>query len=146
MSNILTTTSLDDLIFGEKGFFGNLVPRSGVAPINLRKNENGSITIDFDLPGFTKEEIDVSFDAGVLTVTGHKDVDEESSKNGWIVKERKNNRVSRSVSLPETADVDNISADLSNGVLTITVPVLEKALPTKINVRELTGSKDEHSE
>ena len=81
-----------------------------------------------DLPGITKEDIDISMSGDHLVVKGDKKSETESCDKDkkYYCSERYHGSFYRSVQLPENADKDKISADFSNGVLCITIPKSEK--------------------
>jgi HSP20 family protein len=78
-----------------------------------------------DLPGYRKEDRDVTLRGDQLQIRGER---EESSEEGdgdeghYIRKERRHESVSRSVSLPEAVEEESVSAQYRNGVLTVTLP------------------------
>ena len=82
------------------------------------------IVVTADLPGFSKEDIDVRLADNTLRIAARK---EESTKTGgeqenYIRRERAKRSMSRSVTLPEPVDEEGVSAKYTNGVLTVTLP------------------------
>jgi HSP20 family protein len=92
---------------------------------NVREDEN-NYTIELALPGFSKEEISISFEDEVLTVTaGHQPKEDvKGPKYTWNEFGFKS-KYERSFQLPETIDADNISAAFENGILLVTLPKKE---------------------
>ncbi|MFI5893605.1 Hsp20/alpha crystallin family protein [Actinoplanes sp. NPDC051513] len=89
--------------------------------------------IDIDLPGVDPAGIDITVDRKVLTVRAErKRVEGENVK--YVVAERPVGTVSRQVFLSETLDTDRLEAKHENGVLTLSIPVKEKAAPRKIEI------------
>jgi len=89
--------------------------------------------IDIDLPGVDPAGIDISVDRKVLTVRAErKRVDREGVQ--YVVAERPKGPVSRQVFLSDTLDTDRLDARYDNGVLTLSIPVAEKAKPRKFEV------------
>ncbi|MGQ0629650.1 MAG: Hsp20/alpha crystallin family protein [Sporichthyaceae bacterium] len=89
--------------------------------------------VEFDLPGVAPEAIDLDVERNVLTVRAErrpKDVDGAEKQ----VAERTYGVYSRQLFLGDTLDADNIAADYDAGVLTLRIPVAEKAKPRKIAV------------
>ena len=82
------------------------------------------LVVTADLPGYTKEDIDVTLRGETLRITAEqRQESEEGDGDGrYIRKERRHKSVSRSVSLPEEVDEEGVSADYRNGVLTVTLP------------------------
>ncbi|MEM6330215.1 MAG: Hsp20/alpha crystallin family protein [Planctomycetota bacterium] len=88
--------------------------------------------LDIDAPGVAREGVDVTYDKGVLTVKLDRPAPEGRK---FHHNERGFGSVSRSVSLPETVDPDTIEADLTDGVLHISIAKTPEAQPRKIELR-----------
>ena len=89
--------------------------------------------IDIDLPGVDPAGIDITVDNKVLTVRAErKRVEGENVR--YLVAERPTGPASRQVFLSDTLDTDRLNARYENGVLTLRIPVREKAEPRKIEV------------
>jgi HSP20 family protein len=89
--------------------------------------------IDIELPGVDPAGIDITVDNKVLTVRAErKRVEGENVR--YLVAERPTGPVSRQVFLSDTLDTDRLDARYENGVLTLSIPVREKAEPRKIEV------------
>ena len=84
--------------------------------------------VDIDLPGFKKEEIELKLDNGYMTVSASKGLDEEkTTKEGKLIRrERYSGSLQRSFYVGEALTEKDITAKFENGVLTITVPKIEK--------------------
>lgn len=95
--------------------------------------EDGAYVLLFDLPGCDPEEIDVTIESGVLTVTAQRDV-EESDDVVWVMRERLSGQVTRRVSLDDDVDPDGVEAVYETGVLQVRIPVEEAARPRRIEV------------
>ncbi|MGE2833724.1 Hsp20/alpha crystallin family protein [Mycobacterium sp. SMC-4] len=86
-----------------------------------------------DLPGIDPGSVDVNVDNGTLTISAHRTARSEESAQ-WLANERFFGSYRRQLSLGEGIDTAAISATYENGVLTVTIPVAEKAKPRKIEV------------
>jgi HSP20 family protein len=75
-----------------------------------------------DVPGVAPTDIDVSMDAGVLTVSGERHAEDVAEEHGIRRVERSSGRFLRRFTLPDTADADNITAKSRNGILEVTIP------------------------
>ncbi|XP_062092559.1 17.8 kDa class I heat shock protein-like [Humulus lupulus] len=76
-----------------------------------------------NVPGLRKEELKVEVDEGrVLQISGERKRKQEERTNTWHRVECSNDMFSRSIRLPEDAKVDQVTAAIENGVLTVTVP------------------------
>lgn len=86
-----------------------------------------------DLPGVDPGSVDVGVENGVLTIKAQRS---ERTEDGvqWIASERFTGTFLRQLSLGDDIDTDNISATYANGVLTVTLPVTEKARPRRVEI------------
>jgi len=90
--------------------------------------------MDIDLPGFKKEEIELTLENGYLTVTAAKGLDEENKNSeGKIIRqERYSGRMQRSFYVGEALTEEDIGARMEHGVLSLTIPKKEvRKLPEK---------------
>lgn len=94
--------------------------------IDLKETDD-AVEVEAELPGVDKEDIEVTLEDGTLTIKGEKKVEKEESKAGYYMSERRYGSFFRSVGLPPGVDVEKISADFSNGVLTVTLPKVSEA-------------------
>jgi HSP20 family protein len=114
--------------------------RSYAMPMDVVRQENG-VVFKFDIPGIDPESVEVTVDRGVLSV-GVKREEERTENGKFVLRERTTGSVTRRVSLPENLDADAIDASYRNGVLEVTIPVLEQAKPRKIEIRQPDGHKE----
>jgi HSP20 family protein len=92
---------------------------------NVREDDK-NYAIELALPGFTKDEISISFEDEVLTITAGRQPKEDvkGPKYTWNEFGYKS-KYERSFQLPETVNADNISASFENGILLVTLPKKE---------------------
>jgi HSP20 family protein len=102
------------------------------APASIWEADN-TFHIEVDAPGVAKEDVELTFDKGALQITMERKAP-EGERTNWH-NERGYGKVSRSVSLPETVDPETITAELTNGVLHVTITKLPEAQPKKIDVK-----------
>jgi HSP20 family protein len=110
--------------------------RPAVMPIDAWR-EGDVFHIEFDLPGVSKESIDLDAERNVLTVRA-----ERPGNNGdgeMLASERPRGMFSRQLVLGDNLDLDKIQASFAAGVLRLDIPVAERAKARKIEVR--TGSE-----
>lgn len=98
---------------------------------------NGEYRIAAEVPGLSAKDVDVTLHDGMLTIRGEKSEERREGKADYLVSERRYGSFHRTIPLPAGADGDKITADLANGVLTITVPRTEaaKAAERKIEIK-----------
>lgn len=95
---------------------------AGDAP-NLDYAETADgVELKLDVPGYRNEDIAVTLNGDVLTVTGRTDSKSEEDGKTYRLIERRSGSFSRSVLLPDGVDGDQIKASLADGVLTIAAP------------------------
>ena len=90
-----------------------------------------------ELPGVDASQVDISFEKNVLTIRGTKASTVDAAKEGEMrihAVERMHGAFERSIKLPQFVDGERISADFTNGLLTVTVPKAEAAQPRKISI------------
>ncbi|MCX4750532.1 Hsp20/alpha crystallin family protein [Kitasatospora sp. NBC_01287] len=90
--------------------------------------------IRFDLPGVAPEAIDIDVERNMLTVKAERRPRHEGEGVKWELSERPLGVFSRQVMLSDTLDADGITADHDAGVLTLRIPVAEKAKPRKVAI------------
>ena len=107
---------------------GDWSGRSGRAEMSVDVADHGEeYVVTADLPGFDKEDIDVSLREDVLTISAEheEETSEENDEGRYLRQERRHQSASRSVTLPERVDESGVSAQHRNGVLTVTLPKLD---------------------
>jgi HSP20 family protein len=82
------------------------------------------IVVTADVPGFEKEDIDLTLSDRTLTITAEREMESESEEGEYLRRERRSTSMRRSIRLPETVDEEHTSATYVHGVLTITLPKL----------------------
>lgn len=104
-----------------------------VAAADLYETEEG-YGLELELPGFREAEIDVTVDRGVLTISGARSEEEDEKGRTYHVRERRNERFTRSFSLPASIRGEDVEAHLDAGVLTVELPKSPEAKPHRIAV------------
>lgn len=117
--------------------FGTRVRPSAMPMDAYRKGD--TFTVHFDLPGVAPESIDLTVEKDVLTVSAERtwDVDDDVKV---VASERRQGSYRRQLLLGKGLDADEVTADYTNGVLTVTIPVAEQAKPRKVTVTAGGGS------
>ncbi len=104
---------------------------SFVPVVNTREAEE-AYYIDVDLPGVKKDDIKIDIHKDVLTISGERKTKEEVEEEDYYKVETTFGKFSRSFTLPENADVENIEAKSDNGVLEVVIPKLNEEKVKKI--------------
>lgn len=113
--------------------------RGGQMPLDAYEKD-GIYTLKFDLPGVTKEDIDLTVENKTLTVKAQRSFEDTVGAN-WMLRERATGIHSRTVRLGDRLDAGQVAASYDGGVLTVTIPVKEEAKPQKIEV-EVTSNQE----
>lgn len=93
-----------------------------------------AVLIRAEMPGVDKEDIDLSLQDNVLTISGKIEENKEEKKEDFYYSERRYKSYSRTVELPCNVDSAKIKAALKNGILTVTLPKAEEVKAKKITV------------
>ena len=116
---------------GEDGGAGELTMNY---PVDIDEDDE-HIYVEAELPGFKPEEIDVSMEAGMLTIQAERRTEETAPKERTKhLSERRYTRVQRSFSLPNTVDEESVDAKLEGGVLHITLNKRPESKRRKIQI------------
>jgi len=109
-------------------------PRAFLPAIDVSEND-AHYAITAELPGASKDDVQVELHEGVLTIRGEKKSEREEKKEQRRYVERTYGSFSRSFRLPDDADATRLDATFKDGVLSITVPKTAEAKPKTIAVR-----------
>jgi HSP20 family protein len=88
-----------------------------------------------DLPEVKKEDVKVTVENGVLTITGERKFEKEEKDKKYHRIERSYGNFLRSFTLPDTADCAKVNAEFKDGVLKVHLPKNEKAKPKAVEVK-----------
>ncbi|MBV8385936.1 MAG: Hsp20/alpha crystallin family protein [Acidimicrobiia bacterium] len=106
--------------------------RPAVMPMDAYR-EDDHFVVHFDLPGVDTSSIDLTVEKNVLTVSAEWQWQANDSQE-VVASERPQGRFSRQLFLGEGLDTERVEATYDNGVLSVTIPVAEKAKPRKVQI------------
>jgi HSP20 family molecular chaperone IbpA len=106
---------------------------TGVYPVDIRE-DGEHIYVEAELPGFKKDEIEVTLENGMLHIVAERKAD-TTRKGETHLSERRFTRVARSFTLPNSVDETKVDARLDGGVLNLTLHKREEVKPRKIEVK-----------
>ncbi|HEX3460043.1 MAG TPA: Hsp20/alpha crystallin family protein [Acidimicrobiales bacterium] len=98
--------------------------------------KDDSFLIRLDLPGVTADSVDLTVEENVLTIKAERPAPPDSQGVESVIAERPHGTFTRQVFLGTNLDTEKIQADYEAGVLTLAIPVAEKAKPRRIEVSE----------
>ena len=126
------TNWLDDVF--EDAF--NWTEGSFVPELNVYETEK-MFEITVELPGMSKDDIDISLDDNVLTISGERKAHHREDGNGrrYHRVESRFGTFSRSLPLPNVIDTEKINAAYENGVLAISIPKLKEKAGRKVQIK-----------
>lgn len=101
--------------------------------VNIVESDE-DVRLIFEVPGMKKEDIKVMIKDGALTVSGQRSFVIDSEKQRLVHREIAESSFSRSFTLSDKINADNVKADYSQGLLTITLAKQEEAKPKEIEI------------
>jgi len=130
-SNDIFPSLLGDLFNDE--IINRASNRFSVPAVNLKESDNG-YEIHLAAPGLKKEDFKISLEDKVMTISSEKSSETEASEDEFTRKEYSYSSFSRSFTLPENIDIENIDAKYENGELRVNLPKKEKTTDKLIEV------------
>ena len=127
---------LDDVMGSAFGTATN--PRTFNPSIDIRTSED-SVVFVCDVPGVKREDLEITLENHVLTLKGVRKF--EGREHEQVLLGRAYGTFSRAYTLPDALDEDHLSAELVDGVLTVTIPRHPKAKPRKIAINGGSNEK-----
>jgi HSP20 family protein len=118
-----------DHLFEDFGFgrgWGEMGPAAWSPQIEAFER-GGQFIVRADLPGLTKDDVKVEINDDALTIQGERKQESEEEREGFYRSERSYGSFLRSIPLPEGVKADEAKANFRDGVLEITMPVLQRA-------------------
>ncbi len=128
-----------DLMREPTGWQGEGRGESMRLPLDVFEDDQ-SFSVKASLPGIDPEDIDISFSENTLTIQGETSGESGVENTKWHLRERHYGKFMRSISLPAAINGANISADFTDGILTLTLPKADEIKPRRITV-QTGGSK-----
>jgi len=110
--------------------------RAWTPAVDVYETTDREYVIKAELPEMKREDINVTFENHVLTLTGERRTDFAADNGTYHRSERFYGKFSRSFTLPPTVDGNSINASYKDGVLTVRIPQREETKPRQIAVGE----------
>lgn len=99
------------------------------------KDTDDGIEITLEAPGVDRDDVSISVEDNVVTISGEKKADSQRKEGGYRIAERMYGAFSRSIALPGGVDADKITASMDKGVLKLTAPRDGKARAKTIPIQ-----------
>jgi len=106
----------------------------GFLPAVDISEDDHNIKVKAEIPGVKPEDLNLTLENNVLTITGERKFKDEDEKDNFHRMERRFGKFTRSFTLPPGLDAPNINATFEDGVLTITLPKKEEFKPKQITI------------
>ncbi len=119
-------------------FFGNR-PGNGIAsrrwvPAMDLVEDDSSLVLRADLPGISEDDVEIEVKDRVLTVSGERKAEEKKEGEGYYRVERSFGSFSRSLTLPEGVEAEQVEAAFDNGVLEVRIPRPKEQKPHRVEI------------
>ncbi|HUO87193.1 MAG TPA: Hsp20/alpha crystallin family protein [Thermoanaerobaculia bacterium] len=124
---------MEELFNGPTGRGEELSNRPWRPAVDIREN-NESYVLSAELPGLTKDDVEITIENNVLKLSGERRFEKEVKEEELHRVERAYGSFSRAFSLPTRVDAERVEASFADGILTVTVPKAAEARPRKIDI------------
>ena len=111
-------------------------------PLMDIEDDDEQLRLSFELPGVNPDDVNVTVENGVLTVSGEKKFERQTGneQKGAYRVERRYGRFERSLTLPQSVDAEKVTARYDNGVLTLELPKSAESRKRKIEIGRGNGA------
>jgi HSP20 family protein len=124
---------LFDTFFGNEPRGEDLTRQAWSPAVNIEETE-GAYLIEAELPGLTKDDVQITLENNVLRLSGERKLDKDVKRDNYHRIERSYGSFSRTFALTQQVDAEKVQATFANGVLTVTVPKAEQARSRRIEI------------
>lgn len=122
--------------FPEFGLFSEGDGASGLLSAHLDVSEtDNTIEIELDVPGISRDNLDITLNDGSVMISGHREEKDETSGRDYHRMERRYGSFQRQVALPCEVDPDKVDARLENGVLSLSLQKSERARNQALKIK-----------
>lgn len=110
--------------------------------VDIYENKD-NIVLEAELPGMKPEDVHISIENNVLTISGERKFEKKSEGDNFHRVERGYGSFTRSFTLPPTVSSENATAEFENGILHLTLAKREEAKPRRIEINAGSGTESE---
>lgn len=111
----------------------DVASRSWTPVVDIAESDD-ALTLYAELPGLTKENVEITLEDNVLAIKGERTFNRDENRESYHRIERAYGAFNRSFHLPSNVRADKVEARFENGVLRIDIPKQEEAKPRKIEI------------
>ena len=123
---------LFEQFFGENAPEGNGAnPPTYYMPVDVFESDE-AYTLVASVPGFKEDQVEITFEDGILSIKAKAEAHQAPGR--WLRQERPFGSFVRRLEVPQQVETGKITADFSNGELTISIPKTAKPQPVKIQI------------
>ena len=108
--------------------------RRWAIPIDLTR-DGDDVVLRATVPGVAPEDIDVTIEDGVLTISAETASDTTREGESYVIRERRAGKLYRALRLPNTLDVSKVDTEYKHGVLTLTFPKVEAVKARRLEIK-----------
>jgi HSP20 family protein len=105
------------------------------------REEKDAFVFQADLPGIKEDDVDISITGNRLTVSGKREHETVNESQSYYCRERSYGSFTRSFTLPDSVNADQIQANMQDGVLSLRIPKSPDAQPKKIPLKAGNGGE-----
>lgn len=113
---------------------GQREPAGGWLPAVDVEQAKDTMVLKMDIPGIPRDQISIDVHGNSLTISGTREEERQEQHEGYVVRERTCGSFARSFTLPPHAKADEITADIQEGVLKVTIPRPTEEPPRQITI------------
>ena len=125
-----------DRFWGDDEFFFPVMQRSGSPAMDIKEDEQ-SVIAEIELPGIDPDNIELTVENNLLTISGEQEEKKEHDTNGYIHREIKRGSFSRSARLPASVIDSQVEATYKDGILTVVMTKTSEAKPKQIEIKKM---------
>ena len=119
--SLVNGTWLSDFFDNDRFFDADWMKKQSMPAVNVKESEK-DFEIEVAAPGLSKKDFNVHVDKGVLTISSEKEEEKEQKEKDYTRKEFSYSSFSRSFTLPENVNEEDVKASYQDGILKLSVP------------------------
>lgn len=107
--------------------------RRTLVPASRVLEESGKVSVKLEMPGVARSDLEIRVEGTELTVIGKR---QDTATHGtWLLRERRRGDFHKKFAVDSSINLEKVDAELSNGILTLTLPMKEAAKPRRVEIR-----------